>query len=86
MKLMDKLDRHADLMQRMADTVGADLGQAMQDGRLSAEGLRSAVLRCTSCDSVGACEHWLEAQEAGTIDAAPGYCRNADLLERLQHA
>ena len=78
-----KLDRHAALMNRMADTVGVDLGDALIDGRLSGEGLRSAILRCTACDSPEACAHWLAGKSPGSAGEAPAYCRNRALLAGL---
>lgn len=83
MGLFKKLDTHADLMSRMADTVGADLGAALIDGRLDAQGLRSAVMSCTACDCEVACQHWLDQNAEGAA-ATPDYCRNGALLDRLR--
>jgi hypothetical protein len=82
MGLFDKLDRHADLVNRMAETVGADLGDAAIRGQIRPEEMRSAVLRCTACDSVEECGHWLDDHAEGAA-AAPGYCRNKATLDRL---
>jgi hypothetical protein len=82
MGLFDKLDRHADLVTRMADTVGADLGEAAIRGQIRPEEMRSAVIRCTACDSVEDCQHWL-ADHADGAEAAPGYCRNKSVLDRI---
>lgn len=78
-----KLDRHAALMNRMADTVGVDLGEALVEGRLSGEGLRSAILRCTACDNPEACDHWLADRAPGSAEDTPEYCRNRALLAGL---
>lgn len=80
-----KLDLHAELMGRMGAAVGADIGAAVADGRLSAPDLRSALLRCTGCAEAGACEDWLNDHPRGS-DHAPGFCRNRDLFDRLQRA
>jgi hypothetical protein len=85
MKLFDKIDRHADLVSRMADTVGADLADAAMTGLVQPGEMRSAVMRCTACDEVEACEHWL-ADHADGAAATPDYCRNKAVLDRLAKA
>jgi hypothetical protein len=76
--------RHAHLVNEMAARVGADLPAALADGRLSAEGLRAAVMRCTGCANPGDCAHWLEA--TAEAEAAPGYCGNGELFAALKEA
>ena len=71
-------------MERMAETVGADLGDAVAKHRLSASDYRTAVIRCTTCDASDECRHWMDSQ--AHAEGAPAYCRNRDLLERLSHA
>ncbi len=73
----------ADRMGRMATTVGADMGSALEDGRLSPEALRSAVSRCHGCTEACACDAWLHTHPGGA-DTPPGYCRNADLFAELR--
>jgi hypothetical protein len=80
-----KLARHAQLVNRMAATVGADLPDALADGRITGEAMRTTVLRCTACDDPEACAHWLEAHTDGA-EAAPSYCRNAAFLAALGKA
>ncbi|MCL4187980.1 MAG: hypothetical protein KJZ85_10245 [Rhodobacteraceae bacterium] len=77
-----RLDRHGALMTRLAGAVGADLAHAVSDGRLGAPDLRTALLGCTACANAGACEDWLDEHPRGA-GAAPGFCRNRELLERL---
>lgn len=86
MLMLDRIDRHTALMARMADTVGADFAEAMIDGSLTGADMRSAVLRCSRCGAEDACADWLDAQaEAdGGQPAAPGFCANAELLDRLR--
>lgn len=75
--------KHADLMDRMANTLGVDLEEVMMEGRMTMDQLGDAVLSCTGCASPDTCQHWLGAQ-AGSADQAPDYCRNADMLARLR--
>lgn len=84
MGMIDRIDRHATLMHRMSDTVGAGLGDALVEGRLSAEALRGAVLSCTRCDSVGDCMQWLAEHADTPAQETPEYCRNRELLARLR--
>jgi hypothetical protein len=83
MGLFARLDHHNDLMNRMADTVHADLPGALMRGDLTGQDLRNAVLRCTGCTSAAECSGWL-ADHAGGAEHTPDYCRNSALLERLK--
>lgn len=83
MGLFDKLERHANLVHRMAHTVDVDLTEAMQRGTLSAMDLRGAVMNCMGCESGLECPDWLEANAAGS-EQTPEYCRNQTLFTRLK--
>lgn len=83
MNLFQKLDRHADLVNRMADTVGVDMGQALLDGRLTGQDLRSMVTSCCACDGAADCPGWMDAH-AGGAPSAPDYCNNRDRLGQLR--
>lgn len=76
--------RHADLVDRMANTLGLDLEEKIMQGKLEIDTLGEAVMRCTGCADPDACEQWLAAQEGTAPAAAPGLCRNADLFEMLK--
>lgn len=85
------LNRHAALMNRMAQVLGVDLTEAMAMRHLSGEQWREAVVRCTNCDAPAACLHWLSEQTApeehpGTASAAgaPDYCNNKVMMARLR--
>lgn len=82
------INRHAALMNRMAETLGVDLTEAIADGRLPAEAWREAVVRCTGCSDPEGCQHWLaeHAEDEPAPAAAPGYCRNRDLMQSLRLA
>jgi hypothetical protein len=83
MGLFDRIDRHADLVNRMADTVHADLADALQRETLTALDLRNAVMNCVGCEKPQDCEHWL-AEHASGASTTPDYCRNRALMQRLQ--
>jgi len=83
MNIFAKLDRHADLVNRMATTVGADLGEAMMRGQIGGTALRSAVLRCVGCEGGAECPDWLAAHQGGASDT-PDYCRNRDLFAAIK--
>ena len=85
------LNRHAALMNRMAQVLGVDLTEAMAAGQLGGEDWREAVVRCASCDDPTACLHWLSEQGApedhpgeASAEAAPEYCNNREMMARLR--
>lgn len=78
--MFSKFEKHADLVTAMAEKSGTDLGRHLIDGTLGAQGLRAAVLTCTHCGNVSACEKHLQ-DSAST--ATPDYCLNRALFERL---
>jgi hypothetical protein len=79
---MDRFDKHADLVGRMAETLGVDLGEQMMRGSLPPTDMRSAVMACMGCKEAGDCVTWLEAHAEGS-DVAPSYCRNKERLQAL---
>ena len=79
---MDRFDKHADLVNRMADTLGVDLAEETLRGELPPQDLRATVLNCMGCREAGACETWLAEHSEGA-DATPGSCRNKERLEAL---
>jgi hypothetical protein len=85
MSILAKFDRHAELMERMADTVGVDLAQLSMTGRLGPDDYRAAVFRCTGCTQPGACAEWIDGHPDGSSQT-PDYCRNKAQLERLARA
>ncbi|MEP2532751.1 DUF6455 family protein [Shimia sp.] len=82
MGLFDKLNKHSDLVGEMSDRVGVDWEKALQQRPELAEQYRSAVLKCTQCRDVGACQGWLKTHDHA--DDAPDYCKNQGLFAELQ--
>ncbi len=74
--------KHERLMTRMAGVLGVDLDEAELRGTLAPEDRGDMVLACTGCTDPEGCAKWLEANPSA--DAAPSYCRNADLLTDLR--
>jgi len=83
MGLVSKLDKHSDLVNRMAQTVHTDIPAALVSGRLTAQELRGAVMACTGCEGGADCPDWLASHSEGATDT-PRYCRNHDLFARLR--
>ncbi|PTV96338.1 hypothetical protein C8J27_102132 [Rhodobacter aestuarii] len=86
------LNRHASLMNRMAQVLGINLTEMMIRGKISGDEWREAVVRCASCSEPGECLHWLaEHAEAGVdrnaapMSDTPGYCTNRMMMARLRH-
>lgn len=73
---------HSVLMARMAEAVGANLGAALADGRLTVPDLMKMLVRCMGCRSVPACEEWLDYNPVHA-PALPGYCRNRGHLAEV---
>lgn len=84
MTLFARLDRHADLVDRMSETLGIDMAEEVMRGNIAPEELRAAVLNCVACKDPDGCDAWLDAQ-TGVAAATPGYCRNKARLEGLAH-
>lgn len=78
--MFNKFEKHADLVNAMADKAKVELGAKLLSGELSAQGLRSAVMLCSHCDNVGACKGHLAAAPEGSV---PAYCLNKPLFDRL---
>ena len=85
------LNRHAALMNRMAEVLGVDLTEAMAKSALSGTEWRDAVVRCTGCSDPEGCLHWLSQKDApedhegaATAEAAPDFCNNRLLMGRLR--
>jgi hypothetical protein len=84
--VLNRVDSHARLIRRMAElTTGSDLGTAVERGRLSGEGFRSAVLACAVCRDADACVDWLDYHDSER-PLPPTFCRNGSLLRRLAPA
>ena len=81
MNMFDRFDRHARLVERMADTLGVDLAEELMRGRVMPSDLRSNVVRCMGCERTQECGVWLEAHPDGAR-MAPNFCRNKEQLER----
>ncbi len=78
----ERFNRHAGLVDRMAETLGVDIAEAVQRGELPPEELRRSVFNCMGCREAESCAHWLDEHAAGA-EATPGYCRNDALFRAL---
>ncbi|WP_338272076.1 DUF6455 family protein [Roseicyclus marinus] len=74
-------DHHEALMGRMARTLGADLDDAELRGDLPPEMRDDMLSACTGCADPTGCAHWLSRRSEA--EAAPGFCRNRDILQAL---
>lgn len=77
------LKRHANLVDRMATTLGVDFEEKMLEAKLEIDDITDAVLACTGCSNPDGCELWLNEQQ-GVAEAAPVMCRNVELFDRLR--
>ncbi len=74
--------RTACLMTGMADHIGADLGAALADGRLSQDEHMAMVAQCRDCTKPDACILWMIDHDHA--EAAPDYCLNGERLGTLR--
>ena len=82
MEWQDKRTRHAKLVERMSETLGVDLDEAMMRGEVTPEQMDRVVTRCTGCDDPSSCSGWLDTHK--TADQPPDYCRNVAFLNSLR--
>lgn len=83
MPTRDGYDHHANLVDRMAETLGLDLRREMTRANITWQQMDGAVSRCMDCPDPEGCELWVE-QRMGGATHAPGICRNKALLENLR--
>ncbi len=76
-------DHHANLVDRMAETLGLDLRREVERAQITYQQVEGAVTRCMDCPDPEGCELWLEGRANGATHA-PGICRNKALLENLR--
>ncbi|MGO4851450.1 DUF6455 family protein [Phaeovulum sp. W22_SRMD_FR3] len=84
------LNRHAALVNHMAEVAGVDMTAALGEARLTREGWATAVMACVGCARPDACDQWLADQrgpeglpERLPVAQLPSYCRNAGLIAGL---
>lgn len=81
---LSRLEKHAELVERMAETLGVDLTEEQMTARMTPEDLHETVLRCTTCLEEGACQQFLTLNHDRGADTAPSFCRNKALLEAMR--
>ncbi len=65
----------------MAKACGADLSEALADGRITQEEYASIMTACRTCKKPGACSKLLATFDE--LIAAPDYCVNRDKLAEI---
>ncbi|MEL0438705.1 DUF6455 family protein [Phycobacter sp. K97] len=82
MGLIKKLEHSTDLVNGMADRLGIDMGEIIaRDPEHEGPKLMRAIMRCSHCEDQGGCTR-LQA-EHDHLDAAPAYCQNKDVFDRI---
>lgn len=82
MSIFQKISESTGLVTGMAERLGVDMQARMAQPDPAARSLRDMVTRCASCPEHAACTRLQEDNPA--LDAAPAYCRNADVFARGQ--
>ena len=70
------------LTRSVARTVGLNLSDAIDEGKLSVEDYAEMVTRCRMCPHPETCEVWLAANGKGAL-LVPDHCANATSLNRV---
>ncbi|WP_417808606.1 DUF6455 family protein [Thioclava sp.] len=81
------LNRHAAMMNRMAQVMRVDLTAEMAQGRMSGEDWKDALVRCTGCTQPKACTLWLSEHDPEykpSVAAPPPYCENRLMIKQLR--
>lgn len=81
---LGEIEKHFWLTRSVARCLGVSLSEAMAEGQLSAEGYAEMITQCRASHCAGQCEKWLAAQQSVAV-AAPEFCANADVMDRLKH-
>ncbi len=81
MSIFDKIDRHAGIMNKMAETVGVNWSEEIVKDPTLAYRYREAVMSCTHCKHDNECQGWMA--EHSHAKETPDYCRNHALLQGL---
>lgn len=81
---LDKIKRHAALVDRMATRLGIDLEERAMRGDITTSQIEDAVLSCTNCTNPDGCQTWQAAHAGATVNAPPSYCRNTPLFAELK--
>lgn len=83
--MKDNLDkpRTPAAMDRMAETLGLNIGAEYNAHLVSRRQLDRAVERCEACADPSGCEIWLE-DHAGGSKEAPSLCPNKALFDHLR--
>lgn len=76
------VDARTALMGRMMQKMGVDRQLKVVPDQIAVTS--RAVDRCRSCGHQDECSVWLDNNEQA--EDPPDYCRNRDLIARLQHA
>lgn len=80
----EKIKRHAALFDDMATYLGVDLQEAAIRGDVSLDELSQAVVRCIGCVQPARCALRIKSDPVDAAQAAPIYCRNTELFQRLE--
>jgi len=82
MKVLGDTLYHLRLLGRMGHTIGADLAQAFETGKIDNTAWAEMITICRACPHTQHCHSWLNANEQA--DAPLRGCRNCETLMRLK--
>jgi hypothetical protein len=80
--MLNRILRHAELMDRMMERVGVNSAVAARLDRGMA--WYEARTRCVACSNERQCRDWLGSAETGSCANPPAFCHNAKFFRVLQ--
>ncbi|MFY0660547.1 MAG: adenylosuccinate lyase [Shimia sp.] len=80
--MFEKMSQHTDLVTGMSKRVGVDWDEVIMANPEKAKEYRSAVMQCTKCKELGACQKFQELNDSAAN--APDYCMNVELFKEMQ--
>ena len=81
-KALGEFNPHFKQLRAVAKRAGVDLGEAMHEGRITAQEYSESINRCRAASCLQACAYWLEDPAQGQIPV-PEFCANRAAFERL---
>jgi hypothetical protein len=78
--------RHYWLALGMAQTTGADLQRALDEGTITHGDWAEVVGRCRACSWAQGCRCWMDAQDRGAAVGVPRACPNAAFFDAVLEA
>ena len=82
-RALGEFNPHFKQLRVIAQRAGADLGEALLEGRITEAEYSAAITRCRAASCLQACAYWLEAPSPDH-PPVPDFCANREAFEGLR--